>query len=343
MPFFQTLFSLSLLLLTHHLIISSTPTSVPSSSLSSTRAAILYGPLISFERSHPSILSNIVHAEEGTDIFYAGPLHHDAEERLFSAFGSAVKVVRVQPQPPFSYFVKLLQNMTDIDYYSTWTKYSNALSGITNASTGTEGYNGGNIYTLYWQSLAFQEMIKYEKGIRKGLKYTWVVSVRPDMEFVLPLPSNRVLHLASSQRMPKNRTRALFFMNNHQNYRGVSDRFGILSRAAATFYFLRFNFILSGSFSEMVNRKSCDGCNSERMLDMWMDATNTTKISLPGFGALLCPLPSERHLGVGGAPSCMVNGFAYKYDDNNPSGEPNVMHRAKLRFKGWSEYFKLPA
>ena len=69
------------------------PLTAFSSPLNATRAAILYGPLYTFERSSPSILANIVLAEEGVDIFYAGPLFRETEEKLFAAFGPAVKFI----------------------------------------------------------------------------------------------------------------------------------------------------------------------------------------------------------------------------------------------------------
>ena len=186
-------------------------------------------------------------------------------------------------------------------------------------------------------------MMDYEKEIRLGEKYEWVVAVRPDMEFVLPLPSNRVLQHVSSGRMPTGHTRALFFMDNNQNHMGVSDRFGILSRDAAPFYFQRLDFILNGSFSEIVQRKSCVDCNSERMLAMWMSATETTLIGLPGFGALLCPKPHDKPLGLRTTAPCEVQGFEYKYDDNNLAGEPSVMNETKKRFQGWNTHFRIPS
>ena len=322
------LFLLSFLLLL-------SPLTVFSSPLNATRAAIIYGPLNAFERSSPSILANIVLAEEGVDIFYAGPLNRETEEKLFAAFGPAVKAIELTPQPSYGYFVHLLKQLPDIDYYSSWSRRANALSGIASDTTIDDSPYGGNLFALFWQSLAFHALERYEKTVRFGKKYDWVVSIRPDMEFVLPLPSNNFLRTTSLRRMPPNRTRVLFFMNNNQNYMGVSDRFGILSRDAAPIYFLRLDSVLDGSYSKIVKRRKCDECNAERMLLILIEATNVTIIGLHGFGAILCPSQSDLPHGVKGIAGCMVKGYNYKYDDGNPAGEPSVMKGTKAGFRGW--------
>jgi hypothetical protein len=186
-------------------------------------AVIMYGQLRSFESTRNSIIENVLKVANA-DVFFAGPPDNSSHE--LSSLQPWLKASLFTAQPDWPMMKSLIRASQDANYLlESWSR-GNAVSGVMKYDRNGNPQDppiGGNLYLMMWQSIAYDLFETYESTT--NTEYEWVFSIRPDMEFGLPIPNATLLKAAVENKWKK----VMWYMDNHENYGGINDRFVFLS------------------------------------------------------------------------------------------------------------------
>jgi len=216
--------------------------SFPLHERSSNVAIIMYGVARALNDTINSIKKNITDVYNA-DVFFAGP--RDDQSEVIAQLHTNLKSILFTKQYSVTEITALFEAMPDVKYFQKWGgKNANAIGPA-------NGRPGSNLFLMLWQSLAYDLMVAYE--FQYNHQYEWVLSVRPDMDFAVPLPPVDVLRKARERHGHSGHDKVVWVMNSNQHYMGITDRFAIMSRNASDVCFGRWKAMLTGTFASKVN------------------------------------------------------------------------------------------
>jgi hypothetical protein len=280
-------------------------------------AVVMAGMAHSLSETQESILQNVIQIYKA-DIFYSGP--HNEQNEIMKVFNESLKYIVLQDQILTNEFVSLFLSFPDAKYFELWGENATALGPVS-------PHHGTNLLFLFWQNIAYDLLSTYEH-IHK-FEYEWVIHVRPDMEFAVPLPPLNILNSAKKKYHKDN----YVLLPQSSQSTGVTDRFAILTRAAASVYFGQWKAMIKGTYADSVHSKICVGCNAEMMMKFWLRENSINIYYMPQVGATVCDLNKEC-IHKPCVSTCR-EGQRYQYDDGLPGNEKEMMERFRERYHEW--------
>lgn len=195
------------------------------------------------------------------DLFYAlqsedAETDDDNRKYLQETFGDRLKVLYFGEPPSKDFMNETIRarNDTLLSKYAFEYWWSNAIT-----------LRGNTLWQYYWQGKSFNMTLDYEK--EHNVEYRWFLNIRVDDMFTWYPPPMEFLNSESKE------TDGMHIPIG-EDYCGVNDRFGIISRNAADVYFGRYKQVLYGSYSRDVGL-----AESEKML-VEVNAESSTYLML---------------------------------------------------------------
>jgi hypothetical protein len=201
-------------------------------------AVVLWGRVRSLEAHVKSLLKFVVNNYDADVIIATNDEGGELKTKLRGWFSERLKAAMLVDQPKL-HMLQVLAGDCGIPDCEFFKKLEGTQFSLTSATC---------IMQIFYQQQAYNALALHE--VARGEKYEWVISSRPDFEFLTFPPPLGMLN------------NTLAWSQDGESWGGVHDRMTIYPRNIAAAGLQRWNFIFSGQIKRLLEKAKWKNCET---------------------------------------------------------------------------------